>query len=117
MSYSYTMNVWDDLNKNLARTSRQWVSWAKQHAQELGDTGLRHIERQDLLGERKQLIQRIGEEVVNRFLVEEKKTLRSDTGEIEPQLQRVRTIDARLAELAARDASDRGGEGDDSPPK
>ncbi|MFP4210017.1 MAG: hypothetical protein ACLFR8_02145 [Alkalispirochaeta sp.] len=101
------MNVWDDLNKNAAKTSRQWVSWAKQHAQEIGDAGLRHIERQDLLGERKQLIQRIGEEVANRFLVEEKKTLRSDAGEIEAHLQRIRVIDARLEELSARDASDR----------
>lgn len=97
------MNVWDDLNRNISKTSQQWVSWAKQHAQELGDAGVRHIERQDLLSERKQLVHRIGEEVVNRFLVAEKKTLRVDSPEIEEPVERIRRIDARLAELSTSD--------------
>jgi hypothetical protein len=97
------MNVWDDLNRNISKTSQQWLSWAKQHAHELGDAGIRHIERQDLLSERKQLVHRIGEEVVNRFLVAEKKTLRADSPEIEEHVERVRRIDARLAELETTD--------------
>jgi uncharacterized damage-inducible protein DinB len=55
------MSVWNDLNDNFKQTSRQWLDWAKQHAQEVGEAGIRHIERQDLLGERKQLVHRMGE--------------------------------------------------------
>ncbi|MDA3951546.1 MAG: hypothetical protein PF508_20225 [Spirochaeta sp.] len=97
------MNVWDDLNRNISKTSQQWLSWAKQHAQELGDAGVRHVERQDLLSERKQLVHRIGDEVVNRFLVAEKKTLRPDSPEIAEHVERIRTIDERLSELGNTD--------------
>ena len=100
------MNVWDDLNKNIKSSSKQWLSWAKQHAREIGDAGIRHIERQDLLAERRQLVRRLGEEVVNRFIVEDKKTLRADTADIAEVLDRIRTIDERLVELAKTDEAE-----------
>lgn len=97
------MSVWDELNQNISDTSRKWLTWAKQHAQEIGDAGVRHIERQDLLSERKNLVQRIGEEVTNRFLIEQKKTLRADTADIAEILTRISVIDARLDALATSD--------------
>ncbi len=100
------MNVWDDLQQNFSKRSREWLSWAKQHAQEIGDAGVRHIERQDLLSERRQLVHRIGDDAVNRFLLEEKKTLRADSAGIVEHLERIRKIDERLDELASSDVSE-----------
>ncbi len=100
------MNVWDEIQQNVSKRSREWLSWAKQHAQEIGEAGVRHIERQDLLSERKQLVHRIGEEVVNRFLVEDKKTIRQDSPEIREQLERIHMIDTRLSTLEASDRRD-----------
>ena len=97
------MNVWDDLQENFSKRSREWLSWAKQHAQEIGEAGVRHIERQDLLSERKQLVHRVGEDAVNRFLLEEKKTIRADTAGIAEHLERIRKIDERLGVLASSD--------------
>lgn len=113
------MGIWNDLNENLRESSKTWVDWAKRHAHDLGETSMRHLERQDLLSERKALMQRLGELVADRFLIEEKKTLRPDSPGFAEVLERVQVIDQRLAELSvadgepdsARDArSDDGGE-------
>jgi hypothetical protein len=100
------MNVWDDLQQNFSKRSREWLSWAKQHAQEIGEAGVRHVERQDLLSERKQLVKRIGEEVTNRFLLKEMKTVRADSPEIKETILRIQTIDDRLAMLASIDRTE-----------
>ncbi len=97
------MSIWNELNENLRESSRQWLEWAKQHAQDIGDAGMRHIERQDLLSERKQLLQRLGEAVADRFLVEDKKTVRHDTPSVGPLLERISAIDERLAVLSVAD--------------
>jgi hypothetical protein len=101
--YRFSMSVWNDLNDNLKQTSRQWLDWAKQHAQEVGEAGIRHIERQDLLSERKQIVHRVGEAIVDRFLVEEKKTVRSDSPGVGDLLERITRIDDRLQELSDAD--------------
>ena len=106
ISYCIFMSVWNDLNRNFSKKSKKWISWAKQHAQEIGEAGVRHIERQDLLSERKNLIRRIGEEVTNRFLIEEKKTLCADSAAMADILGRISAIDRRLEELATSDEDD-----------
>lgn len=97
------MSIWNELNENLRESSRQWLEWAKQHAQDIGDTGMRHIERQDLLSERKQLLQRLGDVTADRFLVEHKKTIRRDSPGVEEIIDRVSTIDERLTVLSVAD--------------
>lgn len=64
---------------------------------------MRHLERQDLLSERKALTQRLGELVADRFLIEEKKTIRPDSPGFSEVLERVRVIDQRLVELSVAD--------------
>ncbi|MEX2445495.1 MAG: hypothetical protein WD492_17995 [Alkalispirochaeta sp.] len=97
------MSIWNELNENVRQSSRQWLDWAKQHAQDLGDAGMRHIERQDLLSERKQLLQRLGEATADRFLVEDKKTVRHDTPGVKEILERISAIDERLTVLSVAD--------------
>lgn len=101
--YRVGMGVWDELQHNVRNSTRQWLDWAHHHAQEIGDTGMRHIERQDLLAERRQLLLRLGELLANRFLVEGKKTVRSDSPEFRAALERISEIDRRLEELAEAD--------------
>ena len=100
------MNMWKELNRNIKRSSNEWIAWARQHAKEIGDASIRHIERQDLLSERKQLTARLGEAAVNRFVTERKKTLRSDAPEISEICDRISLIDERLDQLAASDESE-----------
>jgi hypothetical protein len=97
------MSIWNELNENLRQSSRQWLDWAKHHAQDIGDAGMRHIERQDLLSERKQLLQRLGEVTADRFLVEDKKTIRHDTAGVREILERISAIDERLSVLSVAD--------------
>ncbi len=97
------MSVWDELQHNVRNSTKQWLDWAHRHAQEIGDTSMRHIERQDLLAERRQLLLRLGESLADRFLVEGKKTVRSDSPEFREALDRVSEIDRRLDELAQAD--------------
>lgn len=109
--YRFAMSIWNELNENLRHSSRQWLDWAKQHAQDIGDAGMRHIERQDLLSERKQLLQRLGEATADRFLVEDKKTIRHDSPGVREILERIAAIDERLTVLSVADD-----EGEDEPP-
>ncbi len=109
--YRFPMSIWNELNENLRHSSRQWLDWAKQHAQDIGDAGMRHIERQDLLSERKQLLLRLGEATADRFLVEDKKTIRPDSPGVREILERISAIDERLVVLSVADE-----EGDDEPP-
>lgn len=100
------MSIWNELNENLRHSSRQWLDWAKQHAQDIGDASMRHIERQDLLSERKQLLQRLGEATADRFLVEDKKTVRHDSPGVRELLERISAIDERLTILSVADEQD-----------
>lgn len=102
------MSIWNELNENLRHSSRQWLDWAKQHAQDIGDAGIRHIERQDLLSERKQLLQRLGEATADRFLVEDKKTIRQDSPGVREILERISAIDERLTVLSVADEENEG---------
>lgn len=108
--YRSGMGIWNDLNRNLKESSREWVDWARQHAHEIGEAGLRHIERQDLLAERKQLLHRVGETVADRFLVENKKTLRRDSPGVAELLERVEAINTRLDEIALADQTPESGD-------
>lgn len=98
------MAFWDELNSGLRTSTRQWVDWAKRHAQDVGEAGVRHVERQDLLRERRQVVQQLGEYTAARFLVEDRKTIRVDAAEVREMLDRLRPIEERLAELARQDA-------------
>lgn len=113
------MKIWEELNENVKKSTKSWASWARQHAQEIGEAGMRHIERQDLLTERRQLHQRLGSLVATRFIVEEKKTLRAETGDVQPLLERLSAIEARLTVLEEGDraegADGTAGDGDDAP--
>ena len=102
------MSIWNELNENLRHSSRQWLDWAKQHAQDIGDAGMRHIERQDLLSERKQLLHRLGEATADRFLVEDKKTIRHDSPGVQEILERISAIDERLTVLSVADEENEG---------
>lgn len=93
------MKIWDELNENFKGQTRNWVGWARKHAQELGEVGMRHVERQDLLGERRREIAHLGEQVANRFILEDKKSIRIDSPGIADTLDRIRAIDRRLQEL------------------
>ena len=104
--YRLGMGIWNELNENLRQSSKQWLDWARQHAQEIGDAGMRHIERQDLLSERKQLLQRLGELVADRFLIEGKKTLRQDSPGVGDIMERLTVIDDRLSELSVADETE-----------
>ena len=97
------MKIWDELNDNLKDSTRTWMDWARRHAQELGDVGLRHVERQDLLSERKRAVNRLGEVIANRFILEDKKTVRIDSPGIAEIVDRLRVIEDRLQQLQRDD--------------
>lgn len=98
------MKIWDELNENLKDSTKAWMDWARRHAQELGDAGLRHVERQDLLSERRRSIAQLGELVANRLLLEDKKMVRADSPAIAEIIARLRTIETRLEQLQNEDA-------------
>lgn len=99
------MNVWDSVGENVKRSTRQWVSWAREHAREIGDAGIRHIERQDLLSERQKLYGLLGEMVARKFILEDQKTLRPGSPGIDELLERIGKVNSRLEELEAEDAN------------
>ena len=100
------MKIWDELNHNLRKSTKTWVDWARTHAQDIGEAGMRHIERQDLLSERKSLVHQVGELVTSRMLIEEKKTVRHDTPGMPELLERLGAIDERLDELAGQEEAE-----------
>jgi hypothetical protein len=93
------MGVFDGVNEQIRKRSRVWSEWAKQHAHDIGERGIRHLERQDLLSERKRLVVRVGEYVVHRTVDLDKKSVRVDAEELGEMLDSIRSIDARLTEL------------------
>lgn len=97
------MSVLDEMNENMRKTGREWVEWAKAHAQDLSERGIRHLERQDLLADRKRIVNRVGEYVVERLIDEEKKTIRTDAADLAVLLQRIRAINSRLEEIENAD--------------
>lgn len=100
------MKIWDEVNENLKDSTRTWMDWARRHAQELGDAGIRHVERQDLLSERRRDVARLGELVCNRFILEDKKTVRSDSPGVAEIVERLRMIEARLEQLQGEESRD-----------
>jgi predicted secreted Zn-dependent protease len=108
------MKLWNDLNENLKKNTRHWLEWAKNNAREMSDAGLRQVERRDLLSERKQLAHQVGDVVVDRFIAEDKKTVRSDMAGVSEHLERIRAIDARLDELSREEAESNEGSPADS---
>ncbi|TVR70511.1 MAG: hypothetical protein EA427_05720 [Spirochaetaceae bacterium] len=98
------MKIWDELNDNLKDSTRTWMEWARRHAQELGDAGLRHVERQDLLSERRRSVALLGEVVANRFILEDKKMVRADSPGVAEIIERLRKIESRLEHLRGEDS-------------
>lgn len=97
------MGLWDNVPEHVRRSTGDFLAKVRTQAQEFGDASMRHLERQDLLRERRQIAGRLGEHVLNRLVVEERKTLRADSSDIEPLVERVREIDSRLGELDEAD--------------
>ena len=95
------MSMWDELNETLRDSTRRMLDRARQRAQDVGEVSMRHLERQDLLAERKEILAQLGQIVADRFILEDKKTVRADTPAIAPCIERVREIDLRLQELSA----------------
>lgn len=102
MFYKY-MGIFDGMNEHVRKTSREWAEWARRHAHDLSERGVRHLERQDLLAERKRLVARVGAYAVDKMIVEERKSLRADATELADFLDVIRSIDRRLAELENAD--------------
>jgi hypothetical protein len=82
---------------------------AQHHARDLGDKGMRHLQRQDLLAERRRRVEQVGELVTTRFLGEGKATIRRDTADLLPLLDRIRAIDDQLERLEKGQDSSSGG--------
>ncbi len=97
------MGVFDGMNENVRKTGQEWADWAKRHAREIGDRGMRHLERQDLLAERKRLVVRVGEYVVSKLVDQGAKTIRGDASELVELTGGIQTIDRRLEELRTED--------------
>lgn len=116
-SYVVCMGVFDGMHENVRKTGREWADWARRHARDMSERGIRHLERQDLLTERKRLVVRVGEYTVQRIIDEDKKTIRADAVDLVDLTDRIRAIDARLSELDDDDSSeltDAKGDGDES---
>lgn len=93
--------MWNSIGGDVKRSTLQWLEWAKTHAHEIGDAGIRHLERQDLLAERNKVHTALGERVAKKFLEQDQKTIRIGTPEVAELLERIRLIRFRLAELDA----------------
>ena len=93
----------EGLYGSFKESSQRWLSWTKQHARELSDAALRHVERQDLLSERQKLLMRAGEVVVQRLVNEGKKSVSSSQPELAEIFQRLQEVQHRLDELASDD--------------
>lgn len=94
------MSLLNEISDNLKKSSQKWVQWARQHAQDLGESSLRQIERQDLLAERQRIQTEIGARVVEAFLEQNQKTIRPGSPQLSQRLERVAEIEARLAQIA-----------------
>lgn len=99
------MGVFEGMQDNVRKTGREWAEWARRHARDLSERGIRHLERQDLLTERKRLVTRIGEYAVERIIDQDKKTIRADATALVDLTDRIRAIDLRLAELDEADTT------------
>ncbi|WP_018526456.1 hypothetical protein [Alkalispirochaeta alkalica] len=95
------MKIWDDVHHEFRESTRTWVDWVRRGARELGDSGLRQIERRDLQAERRRSEEKLGAIVAERFITDGKKTLRCDAPGLIELLQRIRAIDERLEALEA----------------
>ncbi|POR05164.1 hypothetical protein AU468_02115 [Alkalispirochaeta sphaeroplastigenens] len=93
------MKIWDDVHHEFRESTRTWVDWVRRGARELGDSGLRQIERRDLQAERRRSEEKLGAIVAERFITDGKKTLRRDAPGLIELLQRIRAIDERLEAL------------------
>jgi hypothetical protein len=103
--YSRCMSVFDEFGKNLRKSSQQWLQWAQKHAQDLGESSLRQIERQDLLTEKQRLHTEVGKRVVEAFLEKGQKTIRQGSTQIANELNRLAAIDERLEAIEAEEAA------------
>lgn len=101
------MSLFNELSQNLRKSSQRWITWARQHAQELGESSLRQIERQDLLTELHRLQTDVGRNVVEAFLDKKQKTIRPGSTQIADQLKRIEAINTRLDEIAAEEEQQR----------
>ena len=99
------MGVFDGMNESIRKTGREWSEWARKNARDLGERSMRHLERQDLLTERKRHIYRVGEFVVHKMLELDKKSIRADAAELSDLLDSIRSVDDRLGELDEADTS------------
>jgi hypothetical protein len=99
----FRMKIWDELNDGIRESTRGLADWTTKHVRDLGDAGVRHVERRDLLAERRRTVVLLGEYVANRFVLEEKKSIRADAPGMESLLQQIRRIDQRLQELHAHE--------------
>ncbi len=93
------MKVWDEFSTQMRSTTRNLSGWARDQARDLGSAGMRQVERQDLAMERRRLVKEVGEQVVLRMTVDQRKTVRRDSPEIAVLLDRIEQIDERLAAL------------------
>lgn len=92
------MKVWEELSEEMREKTKNLGTWAQKQAKELGAAGLRTVERQELVLERRRLVRNLGDEVVRRMLQEEKKTIRRDSPEIAEILDQIANIDLRLGQ-------------------
>jgi hypothetical protein len=94
------MKVWDELSEEMREKTKHLGTWAQKQAKELSAAGIRTMERQELTLERKRLVRNLGDQVVQRMLKEEKKTIHRDSPEISDILDQIASIDLRLAQKA-----------------
>jgi len=107
LRYRLSMSLWEGLGENVSRSTRTWVAWAKKHARDIGDAGMRHIERQDLLAEKQKAINSLGARVAERFEDAGAKSVTRSTPGVAELLAHIDSIDERLAELLAQDNIER----------
>jgi len=93
------MKVWDEFSVQMRSKTKNLGVWARDQARDLGSAGMRQVERQDLSIERRRLIKEVGEQVVLRMIVDERKTVRRDSPELSGLLDRIEQIDERLKTL------------------